>query len=102
MRGMEEDKGQSSLRSDAPSAQSTDDFDGTYYAKHGMVWKRPERRRKPDGGTAISLGFPVCKMHEAVGDEAAETVAALMNAGAAALASEASARSANPPSPLPV
>jgi len=59
------------------------DFDGSYYAKHGLVYKRPLRRQKPEGGTAISLGFPVCKMHEAAGDDAAETVAALMNRGEA-------------------
>jgi hypothetical protein len=56
-----------------------------YYAKDGKVWKRPIRTKNADGSTSITLGFPVCTMHETVGKEAAETVAALMNAGHVAL-----------------
>ena len=52
-----------------------------YYAKNGMVWKHPLETLKDDGGKTISLGFPICKMHEAVGDDAAEQVANLMNLG---------------------
>ncbi len=57
-----------------------------YYAKDGVVWKRPIEER--DDGlkmTVITIGFPICTMHEAVGAEAAETVAQLMNAGDGAL-----------------
>lgn len=54
--------------------------DGKYYAKNGMVWKAPTEQ-KTEHGSKISLGFPICKMHEAVGDEAASTVAELMNNG---------------------
>lgn len=36
-----------------------------YYAKHGMVWKRPVEKKHEDGSTTVSLGFPVCKLHEA-------------------------------------
>lgn len=52
-----------------------------YYAKDGMVWKHPVSTENDDGSCSISLGFPICTMHEAVGAEAAEKVAALMNAG---------------------
>jgi urease gamma subunit len=56
------------------------DTDPLYYAKGGTVYKRPVYKRN-DNGTHINLGFPVCVMHDAVGQEAAETVADLMNAG---------------------
>jgi hypothetical protein len=52
-----------------------------YYAKDGMVWKHPETTHHADGSMSMTIGFPVCEMHEAVGKDAAETVAALMNAG---------------------
>lgn len=52
-----------------------------YFAKDGMVWKHPLHRHNDNGTTTISIGFPICKMHEAVGDEAAEQVAELMNLG---------------------
>lgn len=54
-----------------------------YYAKGGMVWKPPVYTRT-DGGMNISIGFPVCRMHEACGPEQAEAVAKLMNRGDAA------------------
>lgn len=57
----------------------------TYYARDGVVRKNPIRIEKPEGGTVITIGFPVCIMHECVGASSAETVAALMNAGEAAL-----------------
>lgn len=65
---------------------------GSYYAKDGFVWKRPVEK-KVSGGTQITIGFPVCKMHDAVGDDAAETVAQLMNLG--------EALSSSPPAPAP-
>jgi hypothetical protein len=69
--------------------------DGAYYAKDGAVWKEPVTTRKPDGSRVISIGFKVCTMTDVVGEEAAESVAALMNAGAAtALSSSAAAGSA--------
>lgn len=55
----------------------------TYYAKEGKVWKRPIETAKPGGGVSVQIGFPVCKMLDVVGDEAAETVAELMNRGEA-------------------
>lgn len=60
---------------------------GPYYAKDGMVWKHPVYTKRDDGTTTITIGFPVCRMHDAVGDDAAETVAQLMNAGASTLTS---------------
>lgn len=54
---------------------------GPYYAKDGMVWKRPEHKSNPDGSTTITVGFPVCKMHDCVGPDAAAGVAHLMNVG---------------------
>jgi hypothetical protein len=68
--------------------ETRDPLDGSYYAKDGKVWKAPHAT-KTDTGRSISMGFPVCTMHEAVGAEAAETVAALMNAGVKALAQAA-------------
>jgi hypothetical protein len=58
--------------------------DPPYYAKAGSVWKRPVHR-KTETGTSITMGFRVCTMAPDVGHEAAETVAALMNAGDAAM-----------------
>jgi hypothetical protein len=54
--------------------------DGSYYAKDGVVWKRPVET-KTAGGSRISIVFPVCKMSDIVGEEGAETVAELMNQG---------------------
>ncbi len=59
---------------------SDHEFNGRYYARGGTVYKAP-LRRKTETGYAISMGFAVCRMHEAVGDGAAEIVAALMNTG---------------------
>lgn len=51
-----------------------------YYAKDGKVWKAATREAGPNGGTKITMGFPVCVMHGAAeGQEA--MVAALMNRG---------------------
>jgi hypothetical protein len=61
-----------------------------YYAKDGKVWKHP-LSRKTETGSAISMGFPVCKMTDCVGDDAAQEVAELMNLGhQASVAKEAS------------
>jgi hypothetical protein len=58
---------------------------GPYYAKNGKVWKHAISR-KVNGGQSITMGFPVCVMHDAVREDAAQTVADLMNAGHVALA----------------
>jgi hypothetical protein len=58
------------------------DTNGSYYAKGGYVWKSPIKKcDDATGSTSLTIGFRVCKMMDEVGDEAAETVAALMNAG---------------------
>lgn len=49
-----------------------------YYAADDMVHKRPISTKKPDGGTSITIGFPVCRMHAAAGNQA-EIVAAMLN-----------------------
>lgn len=67
-------------------------YDGSYYAEAGIVWKAPIRTPNADGTTCISIGFPVCTMHEAVGAGTAETVAKLMNAGEAVNRGEADGR----------
>lgn len=59
-----------------------DQREGPYYAQAGMVWKRPVKTKNADGSTTISIGFPVCQMHDCVGPEAAAGVAHLMNVGA--------------------
>jgi hypothetical protein len=53
----------------------------TYYARDGRVFKSPVSRKHADGSTGITIGFPVCDMHDAAGDEAAPVVAQLMNRG---------------------
>lgn len=58
-----------------------EDTQTPYYAKDGMVWKHPIETMKLDGTLSITIGFPVCKMHDAVGEDAAEAVAQLMNIG---------------------
>lgn len=51
-----------------------------YYAKNGRVWKAAIREAGPNGDTKITMGFPVCVIHDAAeGQEA--SVAALMNRG---------------------
>lgn len=58
-----------------PSAEAV--MDGTYYAKGDVVWKSPTSTDRPNGGRSISLGFPVCQMHESCSDQAAVVAAAL-------------------------
>jgi hypothetical protein len=53
----------------------------TYYARDGRVFKSPVSRKHADGSTGITLGFPICDMHDAAGDEAAPVLALLMNRG---------------------
>ena len=60
-----------------------------YYAKDGIVWKASIETKHADQSSSFTLAFPVCSMSEAVGDDAADAVANLMNAGAQA---EAKAR----------
>ncbi len=50
----------------------------SYYAKEMTVWKSPVKTARPDGGMSISLGFPVCIMHEAANDQA-DTLAKMLN-----------------------
>jgi hypothetical protein len=69
---------------------------GPYYAKDGLVWKHPIVKENKGGGTTITIGFPICEPHDAVGVEAAETIAALMNLGDAAPAMQAALISARP------
>jgi len=49
-----------------------------YYAKGSDVWKRPVEIAREAGKKTISLGFKVCTVTDVVGDEGAETVAALL------------------------
>lgn len=64
---------------------SESEMNGLYYAKpDGRVFRRPERRTKPDGTTSTTMGFPVLSTAAYAGDGAAETVAELMNRGEAA------------------
>lgn len=60
-----------------------DAMDGRYYGvpRSGLVYKAPVATPSLDGGTTISIGFPVCRMHDAAGREAAVTVAKLLNIG---------------------
>lgn len=36
-----------------------------YYAEDGKVWKRPVEKTIGNGQRAVTLGFPICTMHEA-------------------------------------
>lgn len=58
-------------------------MDGRYYAEGRMVLRAPIKTDNADGTSSISIGFPVCKMHEAAADQAA-IMAFLLNQGAAA------------------
>ena len=53
---------------------------GPYTADGNVVRKKPETTKNADGSSSITIGFPVCVMHEAASGQAA-TVASLMNAG---------------------
>lgn len=57
-----------------------------YYAKDGVVWKAPVETVNEDGTKSISIGFPVCIMHDCVSADGAEAVAELLNLGARAKA----------------
>lgn len=52
--------------------------DGRFYAEDGMVWRSPRSTKTPTG-ERISLGFPVCTPHEALGPKGAETLANTLN-----------------------
>ena len=43
-----------------------------FYAEDGMVWRAPKETLHPDGSKTISIGYPVCTPHEAIGDQGAE------------------------------
>lgn len=50
-----------------------------YYADaKGRIWKAPVRTKNDDGTTSITMGFPCATAHEAVGQEGAETMAAML------------------------
>lgn len=51
-----------------------------YYAKHGKVWKSAIRELGANGGTRITMDFPVCAMHDAAAGQEV-LVATLMNRG---------------------
>lgn len=51
-----------------------------YYVKHRRVFKRPITRCG-EKSTFITIGFPVCDAHDAVGEEGAKAIAELMNRG---------------------
>lgn len=51
----------------------------TYTGKGGYVWKEPVETKHPDGTTSFTLGFRVCKVMPEVGDEAATTLAMMLN-----------------------
>lgn len=67
-----------------------------YRAEDGTVYKNPVRTPNPQGGETISIGFPVCRMLPAVGDDAAESVAGLMNLGEMMQAHISAAKDAEP------
>lgn len=69
----------------APASVEKETAEPLYYAQGGKVHRRPIHTPQPGGGENITLGFPVCKMTDYVGPGAAETLAALMNAGDRAL-----------------
>ncbi|OJU05888.1 MAG: hypothetical protein BGN83_14700 [Rhizobium sp. 63-7] len=54
--------------------------DKLYYAKGMEVWKSPIRT-KIEGGESVTLGFHACTASEAVGEEGATAIAALLCLG---------------------
>lgn len=59
----------------------SDSYEPLYYAKDGEIRKRSVVKNNPDGSQSMSFDFPIATMHQAVGDDAADAVAGLMNAG---------------------
>ncbi len=51
---------------------------GEFYAKGRTVWKSPTYQKTPTGN-AVSIGFPICELHDAASDDAAEAIAAGLN-----------------------
>jgi len=61
---------------------SSDPPEPLYYVSESeplVVRKRPVTQKNPDGSQTISIGFPVCTAHEAVGPEGAKVIAAMLN-----------------------
>lgn len=63
------------------AGQTPTQMDGSYYAKGEVVYRAPLRKQKADGSSSISMGFPVCEMHEAAAGQA-EILAAALNSHA--------------------
>lgn len=63
--------------------------DGSYYAEGRVVRKAPLSRKRDDGTTSITIGFPVCTISEYLADDAAATLAELLNIGTAHAPEEA-------------
>lgn len=56
-----------------------------YYVDGDQIRKRPVKTNKENGRSSVSLGFPICKLHDACkGQET--TLATLLNLGTEALA----------------
>jgi hypothetical protein len=56
------------------------DNDGSYYADGRTVFRNPVATVNPSGGKNITLGFPVCNLHDACPDEGAAIIAQCLNA----------------------
>lgn len=53
---------------------------GRFYVKGFEVWKQPiQRKHETGGGFTVTIGFPVCTVHEAVGLQGALAIAAALN-----------------------
>lgn len=74
--------------------EASETVEGPYEARDGVVWKKPVETDHGDGKMSITIGFPVCLMHDVVGgddeakQQAAVAVANLMNAGHAVLSEQ--------------
>ncbi len=53
--------------------------DGTFYAKGREVWKNSKETKHDNGTSSFSLGFPVCVLHDAAPDTAAQAIADSLN-----------------------
>lgn len=57
-------------------------MDGSFYADGRRIFKAPHRKMKEDGGSTVSIGFPVAEVTKYVSDadEIAKAIADAMNA----------------------
>jgi hypothetical protein len=67
-----------SLTNPNPKREDEHEAKARYYAKGEVVFKAPVEKRKADGTTSITIGFPVCKVSDYIGPEGAASLAEML------------------------